>query len=203
MSIGDEFRGLPIEELVGAPLIAAATAQGKLAMLTNNFIETVGMSNGIVKSVDFKYNSIDPSGIIHNQTLSVPLLSIINVPNLSVKKATVDFTMEVKQQYIDKSSRLGTITSEAELKSWYSPITAKISGTVTTRNENTRNSDKSAKYHITVEARDDGLPEGLAKVLDKLNCSAINSSPAQTTAQPTAQPASLPPAPIADPPPST
>ena len=40
MSMGDEFKGLPIEDLIGAPLIAAANAQGKLAAVTAEFIKT-------------------------------------------------------------------------------------------------------------------------------------------------------------------
>ena len=33
MSISEQFKGLPMEDLIGAPLIAAANAQGKLVNL--------------------------------------------------------------------------------------------------------------------------------------------------------------------------
>ena len=43
MSITEQFKGLPMEDLIGAPLVAAANAQGKLAKLTQTFIEQVGI----------------------------------------------------------------------------------------------------------------------------------------------------------------
>ena len=42
-SISDQFKGLPIGELIANPLIAAAQAQGKLAGITEQFIEEVGL----------------------------------------------------------------------------------------------------------------------------------------------------------------
>ena len=98
MSITEQFRGLPMEDLIGAPLIAAANAQGKLANLTKNFIEEVGTDqNGKVKTVDFTYgktlkkapNSDDVEEV--DKTLSVPLLAIVNIPSLSVKKVNIDW----------------------------------------------------------------------------------------------------------------
>ena len=40
---------------------------------------------------------------------------------------------------------------------------------VSTSKETTRNTDNSAKYSVHVEARDDGPPEGLSKVLEILS----------------------------------
>lgn len=168
MSIVDEYRGLPIAELISAPLIGAANAQGKLAMLTSEFIQNVGIENNKVKTVDFTYGSHDNNGAEVEKTLKVPLLSIVNIPNLSVKKAEVEFTMEVKQQTIDKSSKDATVSTEVNYKSMWSPVSAKITGTITTKSEHTRQTDKSAKYDVKVEARDDGPPEGLARILDIL-----------------------------------
>ena len=41
------------------------------------------------------------------------------------------------------------------------------------KSESTRKTDNSAKYDVHVEARDDGPPEGLMKVLDILNASIV------------------------------
>jgi hypothetical protein len=179
MSVAEEFKGLPIDELIGAPLIACAAAQGKLAMTTADFIKQVGMNGDQVRTVDFKYNTHDGSNVQEN-TVSVPLLSVVNVPNLAVKKANVDFTIEVKTQTVDKSNTSGTVNTEASYGgSWWCPVKAKISGSVTTGSEHTRSSDKSAKYNVSVEARDDGMPEGLARVLDILAQNIKNPSHAQ------------------------
>ena len=45
-NISDQFKGLPIGELIANPLIAAAQAQGKLAGITEQFIEEVGLEKG-------------------------------------------------------------------------------------------------------------------------------------------------------------
>ena len=41
LNIADQFRGLPMEDLIGAPLTAACNAQEMLASTTINFIERV------------------------------------------------------------------------------------------------------------------------------------------------------------------
>lgn len=169
MSVADEYRGLPIDELIGAPLMAAAAAQGKLALTTTQFIEEVGMSNGQVRNVNFQYETTQGSNVIQNN-LTVPLLSIVNVPNLSVKEANVDFCMEVRTQSADKSSvNTNTTVSASFGGSFFCPVKAKITGNVATSSEHTRSTDKSAKYTISVKAADTGYPEGLSKVLDILS----------------------------------
>ena len=50
-------------------------------------------------------------------------------------------------------------------------MTAKVS--TSNSHENVRKTDNSAKYDVHVEARDDGPPEGLMKVLDLLNAAIV------------------------------
>ena len=175
MSITEQFKGLPMEDLIGAPLIAAANAQGKLANLTKNFIEEVGTDeNGKIRTIDFTYgktykkspNSDDVEEV--DKTLTVPLLAIINIPSLSVKKVIIDFEMEVKQQTQHKSKLAANTTLSVKSNFW-SPVSASITGSVSTSKETTRKTDNSAKYSVHIEARDDGPPEGLAKVLNILS----------------------------------
>ena len=113
-SIADQFKGLPIGELIANPLIAAAQAQGKLAGITEQFIEEVGLekdsSSGKLsaRTVDFDYDALvekkstDTNGVETTTTISeprsikVPLLAIVNTPNLSVKNVKIDFDMKVQ-----------------------------------------------------------------------------------------------------------
>ena len=54
--IANQFTGLPIENLISAPLLAACEGQKALAQSTAQFITEVGMDkNGATKSVAFKY----------------------------------------------------------------------------------------------------------------------------------------------------
>ena len=85
--IADQFKGLPMSDLISQPLIAAAQAQGQLSNITQQFIKDVGLeedsSGGLsARSVDFGFNSpvtnaAGDTTLVSNK-LSVPLLSIVN-----------------------------------------------------------------------------------------------------------------------------
>ena len=189
-SIADQFKGLPIGTLIAEPLLGAAKAQGQLAHTTENFIKDIGLEddgNGNLKArtVEFDYDapieSKDANGAIttkiENRKLKVPLLSVIQTPNLGVKKATVDFDMEVKSSTQDTSSVNTQTDLSVKYDNWWSPVKVDLKASVSTKSENIRKTDNSAKYTVNVEARDDGAPEGLMKVLDILGA-AIQPVPA-------------------------
>lgn len=193
--IADQFKGLPMSDLISQPLLAAAKAQGQLSNITQQFIKDVGLEdtgNGTLsaRQVNFGFKSpvTDSKGntTLEDNQLAVPLLSIVNVPNLSVKKATVDFTMEVKSSSRDTTSSQtdANVSTTAKYKSWWSPVSVEMTASVSTSNksESVRTTDNSAKYDVHVEARDDGAPEGLMKVLDILNASIV---PSGTSTAPT------------------
>jgi|TARA_R110001583_G_scaffold110306_2_gene259242 hypothetical protein len=183
-SISDQFKGLPIGELIANPLIAAAQAQGKLAGITEQFIKEVGLqdNNGELsaRTVDFDYDAIvetkstDAQGVetttttAEPRTMKVPLLAIVNTPNLSVKDVTIDFDMKVQTTTMHKDSTDVNVSTSASYKSWWSPVKASMTASVGSKSENTRKTDNSARYTVHCQARDDGAPEGLMKVLDIL-----------------------------------
>ena len=154
-SIASQFTGLPIETLISAPLVAAAEGQKSLAATTANFITEVGMDkDGKTKSVAFTYED----GSEHVE-LDVPLLSIINIPSLCVDTIDVEFQMEVSAQ---------DASAELTAKAGFGCYSASFTGKVSHHSENSRSSDSSAKYSISVKGKQE-KPEGLMKVLDMLN----------------------------------
>ena len=195
-TIADQFKGLPIGELIANPLIAAAQAQGKLAGITEQFIEEVGLESGVsglqARQVKFDYDTpveyksgiADPNGAtgaqgqalqieqtftkIETRSLNVPLLAIVNTPNLSVKNVTIDFDMKVQSSTEHNDSVTANIATKASYDSWWSPVKCSMTASVGTKSSNTRKTDNSARYTVHCEARDDGAPEGLMKVLDIL-----------------------------------
>jgi len=184
--IADQFKGLPMSDLISQPLLAAAKAQGQLSNVTQQFIKDVGLegdegSGYTARTVDFKFKSpvTDKKGntTLKDNDLNVPLLSIVNVPNLSVKKATVDFSMEVKSSSQDTTTAQtdANVSTKAKYSAWWSPVSVEMTASVSTSNksESVRKTDNSAKYDVHVEARDDGPPEGLMKVLDILNSAIV------------------------------
>jgi len=186
-NISDQFKGLPIGELIANPLIAAAQAQGKLAGITKDFIEEVGLQNTETdpnkdpvlkaRTVDFAYDAIvehkDPQSgetttKVEPRKMQVPLLSIVNTPNLSVKNVKIDFDMKVQSSNEHKDSTSVKVDTSVKYAAWWSPVSASMTASVANKSENTRKSDNSARYTVHCEARDDGAPEGLMKVLDIL-----------------------------------
>lgn len=183
INMADQFSGLPMESLIGGPLQAACKAEVMLAAATTNFIETIGFQEADgtgnprkAKTVAFSFQrpATDPEGkTIGNETVSleVPVLSIVNIPSLMVQSVDVTFDMEVKssvasQQTSDKS---GTLDAHAKLGWGVFSLDVTIKGSVSSHESNTRSSDNSAKYHVSVQARQGGTPEGLSRVLDILS----------------------------------
>lgn len=175
MSIGSQFSGINMDQLIGAPLRAAADASVQLADSTAKFINEVGFDkDGKTRTAAFKYyqTEINPDGTRSNNEMNmeVPLLAIVPIPNLQVDEVNILFDMEVKQsEREEKATDLSaTLTGEAKI----GPVKISVSGSVSSHSSNTRSSDNSAKYHVDVRAANHGTPEGLARVLDVMAASA-------------------------------
>ncbi|MBD5541434.1 MAG: DUF2589 domain-containing protein [Lachnospiraceae bacterium] len=179
MAIGEQFAGLPIDMLIGAPLTAAAKASMLMAKTTSDFIDYVGFDEkGKVRTAAFMYQkrtmNDDGTSNLDELKVEVPMLAIAPIPNLQVDEVNVLFDMEVKQSERDNSETTASASTSISRKGWISP-SFNISGSVSAHSSHTRNTDNSAKYHVDVRATNHGTPEGLARVLDML---AANVAPA-------------------------
>jgi hypothetical protein len=189
IDMASQFKGLPMGDLIGGPLTAACDAQVKLANATANFIKYIGFlpptdpkdPNGVgaTRTAHFAFTRpiADPTDasktIEENVSLDVPLLAIVKVPALSITKVDITFDMEVKSSFASKESTDASAKMSADMKFGWGMFSATVhvEGSVATHKENTRTSDNSAKYHVEVLAEDNGMPEGLARVLDILQSS--------------------------------
>ncbi len=171
MAIAEQFAGLEMDKLIGAPLAAAADASLNLANSTAEFINRVGFDgSGNVRNVAFKYEKRTPNpdgtSNLDEMKVDVPLLAIVPIPNLQVDEVNVLFDMEVKQSEKKDSSLDVGASLNASLG--IGPFKVSVTGTVSVHESNTRSSDNSAKYHVDVRATNHGIPEGLARVLDMM-----------------------------------
>jgi hypothetical protein len=187
MSIGEQFKGLDMKNLIGGPLTAAAEANLLLARTTASFINEVGFdADKNVRNVQFKYKKQEPtedgSVDVQDMSVEVPMLAIVPIPNLQIDEVNVLFDMEVKQCEKSESSMSGSGSFSAKVG--WGPISVNISGSVSAHSSNTRSSDNSAKYHVDVRATNHGMPEGLARVLDMM---AATISPNLVGSRPTDQ----------------
>lgn len=197
VKMSDQFQGLSMDNLIGGPLIAACDSQVKLARATADFIKVIGFlppdsaeaakdpnAVGDTRTASFKFKRPvelpAPAGSQAAPTISeeeveldVPLLAIVNVPNLSITSVDVTFDMEVKSSFSTTAGAETEASTSAEAGGGWGPFSAKVTvqGKVSAHTETTRKSDNSAKYHIAVHAEDRGMPEGLARVMDILQTS--------------------------------
>jgi len=195
--MSDQFQGLPMGSLIGGPLTAACDSQVKLARATADFIKVIGFlppsdgnadpnAVGGIRTATFKFKRpVEIPANLHADNLTipkiqeeeveleVPLLAIVNVPNLSISTVDITFDMEVKSSFETKSSLDAEASAKGEAKVGWGPFSVKVSvqGKVSSHKESTRKSDNSAKYHVAVHAEDRGMPEGLARVMDILHTS--------------------------------
>jgi hypothetical protein len=171
MAIAEQFSGLPMDQLIGAPLRAAADASTQLANATAEFINTVGFDDEKkIRTAAFGYQmrsvNEDGSSNLDEMKVEVPILAIVPIPNLQIDEVNILFDMEVKQS--EKSEKSTDAGMKLSGSAKFGPIKVNVSGSVSVHSSNTRSTDNSAKYHVDVRATNHGTPEGLARVLDMM-----------------------------------
>lgn len=170
--IVNEFVGLPIGLLICQPILEVAKGQDELCQVYLQNLFALAFEKRekatdplVAKTIKFTLNRM----VINNGvpkptpiTVETPLLSLVPVPAFTMEEATVRFTMEVRDQSIDKNSVSTQTDTEAGYSGW--GFTASISGSVTTQSEHTRTTDKSAKYELYARAIQQPPAEGMAKL---------------------------------------
>ena len=168
-NVTDKFKGLPMRELIAAPLIAAAEAQQELAATAWNFYKQIAFDDdgktARVLEFDIK-RPIQQDGKMTtmSQSVKAPFIGLVPIPSLLIDRVDVDFQMEVTDTSNVKSTTNAEVEAKASAKRWF--INAEISGKVTTARENTRMTNQTAKYQIHVSASQQPQTEGLSKLMD-------------------------------------
>lgn len=201
VSMQDQFKGLPMSDLIGGPLTAVCEANKNLALACADYIDQVGMNPVLgadgkptgeksARMVTFSASkpNVADDGTITTQTVTfqAPMLALVEVPNLFVRKTVIDFEMQVKSSASSSSetSAEAKLSAEGSYGWGFAKVKVNIQGSVASKSANTRSSDNSAKYSVHVEAEDRGMPEGMAKVLDMMRTliapTAVSSTAAVT-----------------------
>jgi|TARA_R110000787_G_scaffold25212_3_gene70912 hypothetical protein len=184
-----DFQGLPIQSLIIDPLVASAKGQRDLAMVTLDFVNEFGFEEDPdtkklkARTVDVEIERlIEGKSAPLKQTLKMPLISMVTIPNLSIQDVEIDFTMEVKSHTANTSSTSNTQVDGTTNKAsgggsasfWGASVHAEAShehthtGTVTSKSDNTRTTDFSAKYDIKVQAQQNPPAEGMSRFTQML-----------------------------------
>ena len=179
--IVDQFAGLPIEDLIVSPMIGMAKGQAKLNEVTWDYINEVAFvkdkdsGKATARSLDVEMNRVMTDGTTGEQSLQkiyskVPMLPLVPLPSLAITKADINFTMEVKSSDMTKSSTDASVESTVSggYKGWGFSAKFSVTGKVATHKENTRSTDNSAKYDVSVHAEQLPATEGMLKLSDFL-----------------------------------
>ena len=166
--IGNVINNLPIEKMVAAPLAAAMKAQSDMSVALANYIQSVGMdANGNVRMVTFNYQDYDNAGNKTDRHIEAPFLAMTGVPNLAVEDVDISFDLSIATAEAEKQD--GKVTTDISASSrWFSPVSAKMMGSVTHSSSQTRSTDTRAKYSFHVSARKQQAPEALMRIIDAI-----------------------------------
>lgn len=170
MPIGDNFKGLPMSELIGAPLQAVCQSQVQLASASWHFIQTIAFEEDGTTPRLVRFELQRPveseTGIqVNTVKVQAPFIGLVPIPSLLIDDVTIDFQMEVTDVTASKDTSQQEGEISASYKSYWG-LSAQIRGKVTSSRENTRSTDQTAKYQVHVGARQQPPTEGLSKLMD-------------------------------------
>ena len=165
-----QFACLPLGQLIAQPIIEVAKGQAALCNVYLSYLYKLAYEKGKVGGktnvLTFNLNRpvVDKSGATKTQSVKVeaPLLSLVPVPAFVMQEATVNFSMELKDQTVSQNSSDQEVQSQFGFNYW--GCEASITGKVAAHQENSRQSDSSAKYDIYARATQQEPSEGMAKL---------------------------------------
>lgn len=174
-SVATKFQGLPIAELIAAPLTAACDSQKKLAKSAFEFMNEIGFTtdkDGKQQPRLLNFQLERPiEGDLGTSKVMVraPFLGLVPLPSLLIDDVQIDFQMEVTDTETSKS----TTTDEKSLDvnssfnfGFLGKGSVNVHGKVSSTRENTRSTNQTAKYQVHVSARQQPPTEGLSKLMD-------------------------------------
>ncbi|MCW8856916.1 MAG: DUF2589 domain-containing protein [Kangiella sp.] len=155
VSMAEQFTGLPMGDLIGAPLLAAAKANSAMAATQTKFLldtcfakETTDdgkdhyqpvlikmtLSRGVLVPVDPTQPDQEPTISEVKTTFDLPLLTILPLNSLAVDDVSIGFDMEVKSSFSestnDKTEQALSAESSFSAKVGYGVFSAEVSGSV-------------------------------------------------------------------------
>jgi len=193
VSMAEQFTGLPMGDLIGAPLRAAAKANQMMAVTQTNFLldtafqyneadnnyspimVTMGVTRGVLVPVDPSQPDQEPTIEQVTSTFDIPLLTLLPLNSLAVDDVTVKFDMEVKSSFSETTNETTEEAMSAQA-SWkakvgYGIFSAEVTGSVSYDSKATSSHDtayeksNSAQYSVSVHAGQLPLPDGVKVII--------------------------------------
>lgn len=164
-SATNKFVGIPIADLVAAPLVAVSDSQKRLAQSAFEFMQEIGFNEeGKTRMVEFNLQRpIEGSTTPQDITVQAPFIGLVPLPNLLIDDVHVDFQMEVTatETSTEKSSTEGSSSANC-----FGGRSVNVSGKVSSSRENTHSTNQTARYQVDESNRQQRQTEGLSKLKD-------------------------------------
>lgn len=168
---GRELASLDFANLIGGPLNAVVEAQAKSAITTANFIKEIGFTrDGKVVNVDFTYNRKNDNGSDQEFTLTLPFISMLPVPYITINSAEIEFNAKITSTTESKTDSNFSQQVEASAGGNYWFVSAKVTSK-TAYQKSTSSSDREERtfdMRVRVEARNQDMPAGTERILTLL-----------------------------------
>ncbi len=195
VSMAEQFSGLPMKDLIGGPLQAAADANSMMAVTQTKFLLDscfqregtdpdfiykpimikMELTRGVIKDSATKDGDITIENV--TTTFNLPLLTIMPLNSLAVDNVDITFDMEVKSSYGEEMSQESTqqFSAESSFESKFSVgpfFSASVKGSVSydstdkTAEKSHYEKSNSAKYVVKVHAGQLPLPEGVTTIIN-------------------------------------
>lgn len=181
--ISAELSSIPMEHLISAPLTASIKAQRQLGVEMINFVNMLaygtegttgnaGNQEIMTLPMSLERPVTHDDGAISSNTVTVapPILGLVPVPALLIESVDINFSMEIHTVDASKSSSSKEVGGKAAASGGFGPYKAsvEVTGKMSSQRENTRSTDKTAKYDVTVHAAHQPPTEGMSKLMDLL-----------------------------------
>lgn len=194
ISMAEQFTGLPMDDLIGGPLNAAAKANSMMATTQTKFMldtcfnydeatnvytpimVTMTLKRGVLVPIDPTIPNQEPQIDVVETTFEVPLLTIIPLNSLAVDSVDIKFDMEVKSSYAETTNEASEEAMAAEssfqAKVNYGIFSASVTGSVSYDSSTSSSRDthyeksNSAQYSVAVHAGQLPLPDGVTTIIN-------------------------------------
>ena len=207
--IAKSFSGIPLKALIGAPLKAAADANGMMAKSQTQFLlstcfeksqDEQGLLTPIMVQFRLQRRQLQPDGSLHPDSpsldFSLPLMTLIPINSLAIESLNVSFEMDVKSstEYNHESSEDQKAASSGRFSDYKGAhFSSEMHGNLSNSNKKTGESKANARYEIELTAGQLPLPRGITAIIDiftqnlaplpakAANADATNPTPTTTT----------------------
>lgn len=176
-SVANKFQGLPIAELIAAPLTAACDSQKKLAQSAFEFMTEIGFQTDKdgkatkeARLLEFKLERpIEGQAQTQSVQVKAPFLGLVPLPALLIEDVQIDFQMEITDTATSKenSEKEASVDANSSFRfGCFASGSVNVHGKVSSSRENTRSTNQTAKYQVHVTARQQRPTEGLSRLMD-------------------------------------